>query len=357
MRFSFLINSLVGGGTEKVCKTLVEQLSQGGFFIDLYVLSDESEGSDYIFSKNVNVHYLGKKNTFKSFFLFLSLIDRLNTASIMIFNHELALSFLFAKKVKRSKVKIISRINNTLSVTVKFKSIKYKLILNTLMKIFYKYMDFYIFQSKGIEVDLKKNYQVKGPYANIPNPIFIQKPLANKQFSGKKLLYVGRLVKQKNVMDILIVFKQLKNNNSELTLTVVGDGPDRKTLEMYCEENNLFDSVSFIGHCKNVSSFYSQADLLLLTSFNEGFPNVLLEAISHSTPVVAYDCLSGPSEIIINEVNGFLVNYLDKKDLILNINVALKKKWNTRRLVESIKKFDIKEITNQYENILNNYER
>lgn len=357
MRFSFLINSLVGGGTEKVCKTLVEQLSQCGFFIDLYVLSDDSEGSDYIFSKNATVHYLGKKNTFKSFFLFLSLIDRLNTASIMIFNHELALSFLFAKKVKRSKVKIISRMNNTFSVTIKFKSKKYRLFVNILMKLFYRYMDFYIFQSKGIELDLENNYKINGPSAKIPNPTAIKDPLKNKHFSGKKLLYVGRLVKQKNVLDILIVFKQLIENDSELTLTIVGDGPERKMLEMYCEENTLSNAVFFAGHNQDVSTFYSQADIVLLTSYNEGFPNVLLEALSHSTPVVAYDCPSGPSEIIDNGVNGFLVKYLDKSDLKINIDRALNTNWCTTNLVDSIKQYDIEKITKQYESVLKKYER
>lgn len=357
VRFSFLINSLVGGGTEKVCKTLVEQLSLSGFFIDLYVLSDNSESSAYIFPKNVTVHYLGKKNTFKSFFLFLKLIDRLSTSSIMIFNHELALSFLFAKKVKRSKVKIISRMNNTFSVTIKFKSIKYRFVVDTLMKLFYRYMDFYIFQSKGIELDLINNYKVKGPSAQIPNPTAIKEPLKNKHFSGKKLLYVGRLVKQKNVLDILVVFKQLKESDSELTLTIVGDGPERKMLEMYCEKNGLLDAVFFAGHNQDVSTYYSQADVVLLTSYNEGFPNVLLEALSHSTPVVAYDCPSGPSEIIVNGVNGFLVKYLDKNDLKININKALNAKWCTNSLVDSIKRYDIEKITKQYESVLKKYER
>ena len=168
---------------------------------------------------------------------------------------------------------------------------------------------------------------------------------------------MGRLVKQKNVLDILIVFKQLIENDSELTLTIVGDGPERKMLEMYCEENTLFNAVFFAGHNQDVSTFYSQADVVLLTSYNEGFPNVLLEALSHSTPVVAYDCPSGPSEIIDNGVNGFLVNYLDKSDLKINIDRALNTNWCTTNLVDSIKQYDIEKITKQYESVLKKYER
>jgi len=307
-------------------------------------------------SERVNIIFLGKKNSLKSFPALLKLIPRITTTSILVFNHELALSLLFAKIILKSKLKIITRMNNTFSVTVKFKGFKYRVVVSFLMKFFYKLMDHYIFQSKGIRDDLVDNFGVTGPFTLIHNPIHMRDYIPSTIRTNKHLLYVGRLVKQKNIIDILYVLKSLNKKNSQLILTIVGDGAEIKVLKDFCVKNNLENVVSFVGKVKDVSQYYYDADLTLLSSFNEGFPNVLLESIAHGTPVVSYDCPSGPSEIIINGVNGFIVEYLNKKEFEDKILLALEHNWNQEQLLLSLDQFEAQNIVSKYETVLNKYE-
>jgi len=78
----------------------------------------------------------------------------------------------------------------------------------------------------------------------------------------------------------------------------------------------------------------------------------LLESISNFTPVVSYDCPSGPSEIIVDGINGYLVNHLNKLDLIDKIKLALHSDWQPDSLLESISRFDTKNVISSYEKAL-----
>ena len=169
---------------------------------------------------------------------------------------------------------------------------------------------------------------------------------------GNELLYVGRLVKQKNVIDILYAFKELYKENNSLKLTVVGDGPERRNLEEFTLNNKLTIAVNFVGKVTDVDLYYRRSDVTVLSSFNEGFPNVLLESISNLTPVVSYDCPSGPSEIIVDGINGYLVHHLNILDLKEKIKLALHSEWQPDALLESIARFDTTNVISSYEKTL-----
>jgi len=355
MRYSFLINGLIGGGTEKVCKLLANELSIKGHYITLYVFDNETR-ERFNLHQNVNLIFLGKKNSLASFSVLKHLIPHIKTASILVFNHELALSLFFAKLATRSPIKIISRMNNTFSMTIKFKRFTYRIVVNLLMKIFYRYMDHYIFQSEGIKADLVENYSVKGDSTLLPNPIDIPQG-GDKSANKNKILYVGRLVKQKNIKDLLDVVHSIVSINPAILLTIVGDGPERSDLEQYVLKLNLNNNVNFVGQTQQVQQYYLESSLTLLTSFNEGFPNVLLESIANGVPVVSYDCPSGPSEIIQNGINGFLVEYLNKVDLEKRIIEGLNYHWEFNLLIKSIHRFRTKSVVLSYENLLSQYEK
>ncbi|MDC9524634.1 glycosyltransferase [Pseudoalteromonas sp. Angola-30] len=352
MVYSFLINSLHGGGTEKVCLLLAEELTKNGDLVEIYIF--DHRPTTPLDDTGVKYIYLGKKSTLSSFPSLIKLLSTFKSKSVLVFNHELAIMLFLAKKITFSRIKIISRMNNTFSQTIKFKKYSYRLVMKFLMACFYRYMDFYIFQSKGIKADLIDNFSVKGPSIQIPNPVNIPpKELSTViKKSTKNLLYVGRLVKQKNVLDILLVFKEMSRFDNDLKLTVVGDGSERKSLESFCELHSLNNKVSFVGKVDDVSNYYRDASLTLLTSFNEGFPNVLLESIAAGTPVVSYDCPSGPSEIVQDNINGFLVNHLDKNHLKESIINALEFDWDESILRSSISIYESSNIVRIYKRVL-----
>lgn len=344
-KINFVINSLHGGGTEKVCRTLAESISNRGWLVNIFVFDNESD----ISLGNANIYFMGKTKASRSLNSFKNIFEIVDDGIFLVFNHELALALSLYKVISKKNICIVSRINNTLSVSVKYKKLSYRIVVNNLMKLFYRRMDMYVCQSQGIKNDLIDNYNVKGPFKVIGNPIdFSNTASTEKSKDIKKILYVGRLVEQKNISDIIKVFSNLSSNDQTLRLQIVGDGPEKMALKKQVAEMNITEKVSFVGHVDDPTPYFIDANVTLLTSFNEGFPNVLLESINHGTPVVSYDLPSGPSEIIVDNLNGYLVPHLSTCDLELAVIKSLNKSWCRDELQHSILKYETKKITNDY---------
>ena len=122
------------------------------------------------------------------------------------------------------------------------------------------------------------------------------------------VVYVGRLVPHKRVIDLLKAFKIVLKDFPEAQLYIVGDGPQRNYLENLTIKMNIKGSVNFLGFLseKEKIKILKSAWALVLPSIKEGFGLVLIEALASKTPVIATN-LGGPREIVKNGVNGFLI--------------------------------------------------
>ena len=90
-------------------------------------------------------------------------------------------------------------------------------------------------------------------------------------------------------------------------MVILGEGKDKNTLQALIEKENLSEDVLLLGFKENPYPIFKNAKFLVLSSKFEGFPMVLLESLKLGTPVVSFDCTSGPNEIIIDKENGLLV--------------------------------------------------
>ena len=106
---------------------------------------------------------------------------------------------------------------------------------------------------------------------------------------GRALCVVGRLDRQKNIQWLLTEARELLTALPRHDLLIVGDGPQRRKLERYCQELDLSGRVHFTGWRPDVPRIMAACDLLILPSSWEGMPNVLLEAMAAGRPVVATD--------------------------------------------------------------------
>lgn len=195
--------------------------------------------------------------------------------------------------------------------------------------------------------------KIKANLVCIPNPTpFIPNDNIPK-LKYKIVLSVGRLVHVKGYDLLIKAWEKSIKNNPDWKLCIVGDGPEEKSLKKLVEDLKLENTVIFTGRTNDVTQYYSSSSFFCLSSRNEGLPMVLLEAQSYNLPLIAFDCDTGPSEVISNNINGYLVKNgdIDKLSDAL-INMIDIKALNYMQLSKNAKqgalKFDPKNIAKQW---------
>ena len=146
-------------------------------------------------------------------------------------------------------------------------------------------------------------------HCGIEPELFEKKRSAAKDHQGgENLIYVGRLAAAKGLPVLLQSLSTLKLERPDIQLTVIGDGEDRAALEAQAQALNLESNVTFVGYQSptEVREHLQSADVFVMSSFAEGVPVVLMEAMMAGLPVVATQ-IAGISELVEDGVNGFLV--------------------------------------------------
>jgi glycosyltransferase involved in cell wall biosynthesis len=151
---------------------------------------------------------------------------------------------------------------------------------------------------------------------------------------GRKLLLaVGRMDKQKQFDHAIEAFARLAERHSSWDLVVLGDGPERSDLEQKASALGLKHRVHMPGRAGNIAEWYERADLYVMSSRFEGFPNTLAEAMAHGCAAVSYDCDTGPRDIIRDGVDGLLVRPASDIDALAGSLSRLMADDDTRRLM------------------------
>jgi glycosyltransferase involved in cell wall biosynthesis len=147
----------------------------------------------------------------------------------------------------------------------------------------------------------------------IPNPVPWPLPLAAGVSAPPakregRLVCAGRLDRQKGFDLMLPCFARLAPIFDGWDLVIIGEGPERASLERSINELGLQGRVHLPGFVGNISEWYATADIFVMPSRFEGFPMALLEAMASGVPAVSFDCNTGPREIIRDGVDGVLVS-------------------------------------------------
>ena len=153
-------------------------------------------------------------------------------------------------------------------------------------------------------------------------------------------------------------FSSLESNFPDWDLVILGDGEERKDLSSLSTTLGLQNRIYLPGSVGNVSDWYERADLFVLSSSVEGFPNVLLEAMTYGLPCVSFDCDTGPRDMISSGVNGVLVD--PKKDKEFGMIKALTKLLTDKDFRYKLSansillrdKYSVKNIMRQWDRIL-----
>lgn len=168
---------------------------------------------------------------------------------------------------------------------------------------------------------------------------------------------IGRMHEIKQFDHLIHAFDRSSAKERGFKLVLMGDGALKSDLQNLVQRKNIEKNVVFMEYQENPFPYFRGAHLTALTSKNEGFPNILIESLACETPVVAYDCESGPAEIIIQNENGILVENqnLDAMTRAIEtmITDAVFYKHCKSMTLKSIERFDFETIGKQWLNFLN----
>jgi glycosyltransferase involved in cell wall biosynthesis len=357
MKIDLFINSLRGGGAERVCVNLANEFVRQGYNVQLNVLNLDSAVYHSDIDEGVIVNNLKQKHARSSIFSILQYLKKDKPSFILVFNHQIAVILVLLRAIFGINTRIISRNINTLSQKKKSeKSIWHKFIVFPVIRLLYKYVDHVIAQSEGMEEDLIDHFGFHPKNITvINNPIstkFINENKKTDTNYNNQILFVGKLYPQKGVHFLLKAFKICLVRNKNLKLLILGDGPLKRELEDLASELNIKNSVTFKPFTKDIITHYKESKMTVLSSLYEGFPNVLVESIAVGTPVVAFDCPSGPREIILEGTNGFLVDYKNINQLAENILKANEKNWDTEKIIESSRRYYPEVVFKKYTELI-----
>ena len=210
-------------------------------------------------------------------------------------------------------------------------------------------LDYLVLVSK----DLKKFYskemrKSKCVCLYIPNVLdTMPKRLATLQ--EKRLISVGRLSPEKGQLDLLRIFNRLVQKHKDWVLDIVGDGPERDKLENYIKGHNLEDKVTLHGfqNKEYIDKLLHKSSIYIMTSFTESFGIVLLEAMSHGLPCIAFSSAEGAREIITSGKNGYLIKNRSYSAIIKKIEDLMKNPEIRKKLGKEARN-NIKQYTKEY---------
>ncbi|PZX05944.1 glycosyltransferase involved in cell wall biosynthesis [Psychrobacillus insolitus] len=179
------------------------------------------------------------------------------------------------------------------------------------------------------KVYLKKSINKK--VYTIPNPLdprleFVEK---KKDIHENKIISVGRLTEIKNFEECIEVADILLKKYSNWTWDIYGEGNRRDHLNKLINIYGLEKKVNLMGNISNIYEKYNEYKIFVSTSKSEGFGLAILESMAMGVPVISYDVPYGPSELIDNGKNGYLIPFKDKRQLLDRIETLMNN--NTQR--------------------------
>ena len=204
----------------------------------------------------------------------------------------------------------------------------------------------------------KHNYETGirrcAPVTVLPNPA--RRHGVAYDAESKVILSAGLLAKIKRFDLLVPIGKIVFAGHPDWKWVLCGDGPERDTLEAAVREAGLAENIIFCGAVKDMEPMYRSAAMYVLTSEMEGLPMVLLEAKSHGLPIVSFDIETGPSDIVRDGVNGYLVPSGDTgamADMICRLieDEALRRRFSANTALD-MDKFDEERIVEQWEKLI-----
>lgn len=319
MRIMLVISSLRRGGAERIVSIIANYWSAHGH--EVYLVTVEGQETD-AYSVNSGVRRIGLNLARKSDYRLLGLwnnlhrIWRLRTTARRV-SPDVIVSFV----THTNLLVLIAMLGVRIPVIASERIDPSQIWLGTLREKLrcwlYPRAVITVVQTDRVRVEMQRMLPL-GRFVMIPNPVPMSDPdegqacvpmhkLLRLPPDAKVVAAMGRLDPQKGFDLLIEAFGRLSHQHSAWHLVIFGEGAARSDLEAQVTRLGLTARVHLPGVVRNSRRSLAEADLFVLSSRFEGFPNVLLEAMACRLAVVSFDCPSGPGEIIRDRQDGLLV--------------------------------------------------
>ena len=315
------INSLGKGGAERVASLLASRFAADG--IQVVVATEWTEEQEYEVDSRVRRIHAGLKEKEESSGRIAKLWYRIKNLRKVILEEKPDVILSFCVKANYRAVQatmgmgipVIVSVRNDPKVDYVGKA---KAVMN---KLFLNRANGCVFQTEEAKEFFDEVLQKKSRI--ICNPVNEKYLKAERKTPQKKVVYVGRLVEQKNPMFLVNAFEEIIQKYPEYQLYLYGDNFEdecKEELHRYLEQpekKEIFDHVHFMGRSDRLEIEMADAAMFVLPSNYEGMPNALMEAMALGLPVISTDCPCGGSRYWIEPgITGQLVGVKNLKSMV-----------------------------------------
>jgi glycosyltransferase involved in cell wall biosynthesis len=375
MKIAYCIGSLEkAGGTEKVLSSKVNYfVANLGFEIHIIINNQGGKPIYYEFSENIIFHDMGSNQFVPklkikgvSFWFMIKKLRKVYERIFLDIKPDVIIvcergfddyvipyicksipkvrEFHFAKGAVKSYSKIINPLIDSLIYRLRYFSL------------------FHQFNKYDRLVLLTQKDQLEGKYKTktivIPNMIDFEKVENKANLDSKNVISVGSMYDDRKQFGKQIkIWEQIVKKHPDWTLHIYGEGAKRPFYQELINSLNLNEHIILHGNSNNMSENYLAASFFIFTSLAEGLPMVLLEAQMYGLPCISFDCSTGPSDIIEDGVNGYLIkendiySFIDKTNKLIEdsqLRILMGKS-----AIESSKKFFPPVIANKWISFFN----
>ncbi|QGY38999.1 glycosyltransferase [Pseudodesulfovibrio cashew] len=358
MRIALLTSTLEGGGAARVMVNMANYWNRTGHDVVLYSFEDGSVPSYYPVDADVSIKYLSLAKLSHSLFASLkNNWERLVKIRrvVLAFAPDVLISFIDTANIRV----LLAMFGSSMPVIVSERiHPKYELIgkvWSALRLLTYPTSSAIVVQTMAAG-DFFPRYMRKR-IAVIPNPALAPSVRGTApRLPEKSILAVGRLYEQKDYPTLIEAFARVVQVHSEWRLCIAGQGVLLPQLKKVVCGLGLEEYVRFLGSVDDVGGLLEQADIYVLPSLYEGFPNALCEAMASGLPCISTRCPGGPDEIISHGENGLLVPVRDAMELAAAIGLLIEDRTLRNRLGASardiVNHFSEKRIMDEWEALI-----
>jgi glycosyltransferase involved in cell wall biosynthesis len=353
---ALFLPALHSGGAERVMLNLAAELVARGHRVDLVLATAEGPYLDAI-PAGVRLVDLGCRRTITAIVPLVGYLRRERPQALYAAIDHANVVALLANRLAGDPSRIVVSVHSPLSIGTGKNRLRGHLVTGLARRL-YRRAGLIVTVSEGIRSDVVETLGLPPDKVRvIHNAVLTVDPasrgrapldpdladLEHRPF----IVSAGRLATSKDFPTLLRAFAML-DRGDDLSLVILGEGPERPALEALAEELDIADRVRFAGFRSNPFALFARARLFVLASTREGLPTVLIEAMATGCPIVSTDCPHGPREILADGRYGRLVPMRDPEAFATAIREAVASPTPPALLAERTRDFTTDRLVDRH---------